>query len=65
MEYWQSLKNWWCPPKKPVEVHLLDGGRRGASPLPLDPREVVHDKPPTLNDLTKIIYFYKTPKLKQ
>ena len=51
--YWQSLKDWWCPPKKPEEVHLLD------------PREVVHDKPPTLNDLTKIIYFYKTPKLKQ
>ena len=49
----ERIKTWWCPEKKPEEVHLLD------------PREVVHDKPPTLNDLTKIIYFYKTPKLKK
>lgn len=53
MDYWQSLKDWWCPPKKPEEVHLLD------------PREKIHDKPPSLADLTKIIYFYQQPKLKK
>ena len=59
----ERLKTWWYPPKKPEEVHLL-GGRRGTCPLPLDPREKEHDRPPSLKDLEKIIYYYKQPKKK-
>ena len=47
------VKVWWYPPKKPEEVHLLPE---------LDPREKIHDGPPTLKDLEKIIYYYKQPK---
>jgi hypothetical protein len=49
----ERLKSWWYPPKKPEEVHLLD------------PREKEHDLPPSLQDLTKIIYYYKQPNLKK
>ena len=46
----ERVKAWWYPPKKPEAVHLLD------------PREKEHDRPPSLKDLEKIIYYYKQPK---
>ena len=67
MEYvcsaWQKVKSWWAPTEKPC---LLE---------PLNPRRTIMDQPPTLRqlekqmqqksvqDLDKIVYFYK-PKNK-